>query len=47
MSEHVYASLMNKSLKDEIDSGVGFLVNGVCYEDSWDLETFSNIKNLT
>jgi hypothetical protein len=35
MSEHVYASLMNKSLKDEIDSGVEghatFFVNGARY----------------
>jgi protein-disulfide isomerase len=53
MSEHVYASLINKSLKDEIDSSVEgtptFFVNGVRYEDSWDLKTFSRIleKALT
>ena len=38
MSEHVYASLINKSLKDEIDSSVEgtptFFINGARYEDS-------------
>ena len=47
MSEHVYAPLINKSLKDGIDSGVEgtptFFVNGVRYEDSWDLDTFSSV----
>jgi protein-disulfide isomerase len=47
MSGHVYASLINKSLKNGIDSGVEgtptFFVNGVRYEDSWDLDTFSSI----
>jgi protein-disulfide isomerase len=53
MSEHVYASLMNKSLKDEIDSGVEAtatsFVNGARYQDSWDLKTFSSVfeKALT
>ena len=46
MSGHVYASLINKSLKNGIDSGVEgtptFFVNGVRYEDSWDLDTFSS-----
>jgi protein-disulfide isomerase len=44
MSEHVYAPLINKSLKDGIDSGVEgtptFFVNGVRYEDSWYLIHF-------
>ncbi len=52
MSEHIYAPLINKSLKSGIDSGVEgtptFFVNGVRYEDSWDFDTFSNmLKNLT
>jgi protein-disulfide isomerase len=51
MSEHVYAPLINKSLKDGIDSGVEgtptFFVNGVRYEDSWDLETFSSVLEKT
>jgi protein-disulfide isomerase len=52
ISEHIYAPLINKSLKAGIDSGVEgtptFFVNGVRYEDSWDLDTFSNmLKNLT
>jgi protein-disulfide isomerase len=46
MSGHVYASLINKSLKNGSDSGVEgtptFFVNGVRYEDSWDLDTFSS-----
>ncbi|MCC2647813.1 MAG: protein-disulfide isomerase [Nitrososphaeraceae archaeon] len=52
MSGHIYAPLINKSLKNGIDSGVEgtptFFVNGVRYEDSWDLDTFSNVlkKNL-
>lgn len=44
LSRHVYAPLIKKSLKGGIDSGVEgtptFFVNGVRYEDSWDLETF-------
>ena len=52
MSEHVYTPLINKSLKAGIDSGVEgtptFFVNGVRYENSWDLDTFSSmLKNLT
>ncbi len=51
MSGHVYAPLIYKSLKSGIDSGVEgtptFFVNGARYEDSWDLETFSNfLKTL-
>jgi protein-disulfide isomerase len=52
MSGHIYAPLINKLLKNGIDSGVEgtptFFVNGVRYEDSWDLDTFSNVlkKNL-
>ena len=51
MSEHIYAPLINKSLKAGIDSGVEgtptFFVNGIRYEDSWDFDTFSNmLKNL-
>jgi protein-disulfide isomerase len=49
--QHVYAPLINKSLKDGIDSGVEgtptFFVNGVRYEDSWDLETFSSVLEKT
>jgi protein-disulfide isomerase len=44
MSKHVYASLIKESLKGGIDSGVQgtptFFINGVPYEESWDLETF-------
>jgi protein-disulfide isomerase len=52
MSGHIYAPLIDKSLKSGIDSGVEgtptYFINGVHYEDSWDLETFSNtLKNLT
>jgi protein-disulfide isomerase len=52
MSGHIYAPLINKSLKSGIDSGVEgtptFFVNGVRYEDSWDLDTFSSFlkRNL-
>jgi len=46
MSKHVYAPIINKSLKAGIDSGVEgtptFFVNGVRYEDSWDFDTFSS-----
>jgi protein-disulfide isomerase len=46
MSEHIYAPLINKSLKVGIDSGVEgtptFFVNGQRYEDSWDLDTFTS-----
>ena len=45
MSGHAYASLIEQSLKSGVDSDVvgtpTFFVNGVCYEDSWDLKTFS------
>ena len=51
VSEHTYAPLIEESLKSGIDSGVKgtptFFVNGEHYEDSWDLETFSNfLKTL-
>src|ERR687890_678065 len=52
-SGHIYAPIINESLRNGIDSGVEgtptFFVNGVHYEDSWDLDTFSNVlkKNLT
>jgi protein-disulfide isomerase len=46
MLEHVYAPLINKSLKSGIDSGVQgtptFFINGERYEDSWDLDTLSS-----
>jgi protein-disulfide isomerase len=46
MSGHIYAPLVNKSLKSGIDSGVGgtptFFINGQHYEDSWDLDTFAS-----
>lgn len=46
MSGHIYAPLINKSLKSGIESGVEgtptFFVNGVRYEDSWDFDTFSS-----
>ena len=42
---HVYAPLIEESLKGGIDSGVEgtptFFINGVRYEDSFDLKTFS------
>ena len=47
MSGHIYAPLIEESLKSRIDSGVEgtptFFVNGKRYEDSWDLDTFSNV----
>jgi len=51
MTEHVYAPLIEKSLKSGIDQGVEgtrtFFVNGKRYEDSWDLETFTTfLKTL-
>ena len=51
VSEHTYAPLIEESLKSGIESGVKgtptFFVNGKRYEDSWDLETFSNfLKTL-
>jgi protein-disulfide isomerase len=46
MSGHIYAPLINESLRNGIDSGVEgtptFFVNGVHYEDSLDIDTFSN-----
>ena len=50
MSGHIYAPLVNKSLKSGIDSGVGctstFFINGQHYEDSYDFDTFTSfIKN--
>jgi protein-disulfide isomerase len=51
MSGHVYAPLIDKSLKSGIESGVEgtptFFVNGIRYNDSWDLETFSNVLEKT
>jgi protein-disulfide isomerase len=54
MSGHIYAPLINESLRNGIDSGVEgtptFFVNGVHYEDSLDIDTFSNVlkkNNLT
>ena len=44
---HVYASLIDESLKTGVNSGVEgtptFFVNGVHYEESWDLKTFSDV----
>jgi len=49
MSEHVYAPLINKSLKSGIDSSVEgtptFFINGERYEDSWDLATLTSFLN--
>jgi protein-disulfide isomerase len=46
MSGHAYASLIEQSLKSGVDSDVEgtptFFVNGVRYEDSWDLDTLSS-----
>jgi protein-disulfide isomerase len=45
VSRHAYASLIEQSLKGGIKSGVEgtptFFINGVRYEDSWDLDTLS------
>jgi protein-disulfide isomerase len=45
VSRHVYAPLIEESLKGGIDSGVEgtptFFINGARYEDSFDLRTFS------
>ena len=47
MSRHGYGPSINESLKNGINSGVEgtptFFVNGVRYEESWDLETFSSM----
>jgi protein-disulfide isomerase len=50
ISEHVYVPVINKSLKNGIKSGVEgtptFFLNGVRYEDSWELETlFETIRS--
>jgi protein-disulfide isomerase len=46
MLGHVYASLIDKSIKSGIDSHVEgtptFFVNNIRYGDSWDLKIFSN-----
>ena len=46
VSRHVYAPLIEESLKGGIDSGVEgtptFFINGQRYEGSWDLDTFSS-----
>jgi protein-disulfide isomerase len=45
ISGHVYAPLIEESLRGGIDSGVEgtptFFINGVCYEDSFDLKIIS------
>ena len=45
ISRHVYAPLIEESLKGGIDSGVEgtptFFINGLRYEDPFDLKTFS------
>ena len=45
VSRHLYAPLIEQSLKGGIDSGVEgtptFFINGVRYEDSFDLKAFS------
>jgi protein-disulfide isomerase len=45
ISRHVYAPMIEESLRGGIDSGVEgtptFFLNGVRYEDSFDLKTFS------
>ena len=45
VSRHVYAPLIEESLKGGIDSGVEgtptFFINGAHYQDSFDLKTFS------
>jgi protein-disulfide isomerase len=47
VSRHLYAPLIEQSLKGGIDSGVEgtptFFINGVRYEGSFDLKTFSEI----
>jgi protein-disulfide isomerase len=43
ISRHIYVPVINDSLRNGIKSGVEgtptFFLNGVRYEDSWDLET--------
>lgn len=45
LSGHIYAPLIKESIEGGINSGVEgtptFFVNGVRYDDSWDLKTFS------
>jgi protein-disulfide isomerase len=45
VSTHIYAPLIEESLKGGIDSGVEgtptFFINGARYEDSFNLRTFS------
>ena len=45
LAGHLYTSLIDESLKTGVNSGVEgtptFYINGVRYEDSWDLQTFS------
>ena len=45
MSGHIYAPLINESIRSGVDSGVEgtptFFINGVRYEDPWDLKTLS------
>jgi protein-disulfide isomerase len=49
LSERVSAPQINESLKTGTDSSVEgtptFFVNGIRYEDSWDIDTFSNELN--
>jgi protein-disulfide isomerase len=49
MLGHVYVPLIEESLKTGIDAGINgtptFFVNSKRYEESWDLETFSNFLN--
>ena len=51
MSGHIYVPLIKESLKSGIDSGVEgtstFFVNGIRYEDSRDLDTFSKFLEKT
>jgi protein-disulfide isomerase len=51
VSGHIYAPLIEESLKSGIDSGVEgtptFFVNGIRYEDSWDLDTLSKFLEKT
>lgn len=52
ISRHIYAPVINDSLRNGIKSGVEgtptFFLNGVRYEDSWDLETLlETIRSTT
>ena len=48
---HIYAPSIEESLKNGVNSGVEgtptFFVNGIRYEDSWDLDTFSKFLEKT